>query len=526
MSSVPSKVVAVNEPSPSLPILVSVSEIAQLTGGKPSSVSTWRARFPDEFPEPVVGGSKPLFDAQEVLGWVNLRRSMSQVAEPTPGWWWRKAASAYIGKVGPDTGRPSLVALVLFAHRLRASDDDGRSWAGLVVARDTGTDPGLEVRRLASELEEADPALNGLLVEPLAPIVADPCLGEVIGYLDRALVSADDVGSLVTAVLRADGSSAAVKVASTLTSSSQARLMVALARVAEGDVVLDPAAGEGEVLVQCARLLGDGVVLKGQEIATAPWRIARSRLVLMGVSADMGERPADSMVDNRFADVRADVVLLDPPLEMLASSEMEADQGAPPLDAWLQYGLRHLDDRGRLVVLVPGRYLRARLRKRRGFSDFSEFVDGLIARGQVEAIVVLPGRMRADVVDDQALLVMRGQGSDVSSGVAQGVLITSSSTTGTVNIDHLVNLIGRTGDRWIESAQERGMVDVSPVSTIEFLYTGSESERAVHSRPSKRLTAGRGAVAAPPPPAEDDEAPLRREIRVLEERLDDIRRRA
>ncbi|MEN9504245.1 MAG: hypothetical protein RI958_171, partial [Actinomycetota bacterium] len=420
---------------------------------------------------------------------------------------------------------PSLVALVLLVHRLRESEEGWRSWAGLVAASEAGHVDAADVRRVAASMEATDASLRGLLVEPLELLSAEPCLAPLITHLDGAAATVTGP-DLVELVLRSDGGATAARVASTLTNASLARLMIALARVSDGDVVIDPAAGEGEMLVQCARRLSDRVTLKGQEIATVPWRIARSRLAIMGVDADLGDGPTNSMVDDRFIDLRANVVLLDPPFEMTAFGEMSSSSeqndgpGAPPLDAWLRYGLRHLDRRGRLILLVPGRFLRPRVRQRRGFVEFTELVNRLLGNGQLEAVVVLPGRTRADLLDDQTLLVVRGEGSGLEHHLARRVSIRPTSSRGEVNLGHLAELIDHTGDRWMEHAQDRGMVTVTSISTVEMLLEDT-SPTPVRSAPLRRDRAVQS-----PPPAEDDEAPLRREIRVLEERLDDIRRRA
>ena len=165
--------------------------------------------------------------------------------------------------------------------------------------------------------------------------------------------------------------------------------MADLADAGEG-TILDPAAGTGELLA--AALDRGARRVAGQELDPALARLAETRL-LMATSQGRAEiRAGDSLLQDAYDGLQADVVLCHPPFasrdwhpgELAGDARWE--YGIPPKSeselAWAQHALAHLRPGGRAVLLMPpavasrpsGRRIRA----------------GLLRDGAIRAIVSLP----------------------------------------------------------------------------------------------------------------------------------------
>ena len=92
----------------------------------------------------------------------------------------------------------------------------------------------------------------------------------------------------------------------------------------DGKWLGDPAAGEASLLVAAARRTGPGGRLLGQELDRSTWQIARAVLAIRDIDADLGSPGLSSITDDQHVGVRADAVLIDPPV----------GHGAPPIDLW------------------------------------------------------------------------------------------------------------------------------------------------------------------------------------------------
>ena len=153
--------------------------------------------------------------------------------------------------------------------------------------------------------------------------------------------------------------------------------MVALA-CRRGASVLDPAAGEGDLLIWAAGRTGSAAARHGSDRDPAAWRVARVRLLLRGLSADL--HLADSLVDDPFTDRRVDAVLVDPPL-----------YGDTTPVEWMRYAVMHLAEAGRAAVAMPAR------------SGPRSALAEALQRREVEAIVLLPASARSDAREPLAV---------------------------------------------------------------------------------------------------------------------------
>lgn len=396
---------------PSLTVFSGLSDLAKVTGvAGPATVANWRTRLTG-FPAPKSSGK---FDLVEVLEWMRDHGPRRTDVRDVPVLRvWPHFAAAYqdSAEAPPPAARATMVALVLLRHalqRMRVQTDGGLGWQGLVdtVLEPHHADAPLWVpfadylRLLASDLEAADARLRGLLVEQLT-VTGDDALHlmDLVDLLDRI----DERGSeeALDHVLMVDPD----RSRSTRASGRRlARLAVAMARLQPGHVLLDPAVGEGSVLSRAWSDVGSNVQLFGQEVDPAVWTTVRSRLLLQGVQADLGSRPADSLRDDQHASVRADAVVIDPPL----------GENAPALDRWIEYGLSHLASAGRAVVVLPmHEFVSVRTVRRRPQERMRKMLVGLLADDLVEGILVVPARLRPDVVGPSMLVSLRPGGGKV-----------------------------------------------------------------------------------------------------------------
>ncbi|MEH0518034.1 N-6 DNA methylase [Streptomyces stelliscabiei] len=308
-------------PAPEATPLVTGSEIARLAGVTRAAVSNWRRRY-DDFPTPVGGGAtSPLFDLAEVQAWLDGQRKGQEVSVEVRLW------QALRGSYGDDM----LGGLVDVAALLT----EGEAPEGLSA----------DVVRLVRELAESGGAAEaaGVLAERFTDSVR------------RA--GSDQVTSprVVRAVRRFAG------------------------EVAPDATLFDPACGIGSLLLAVGPEHGPRRC--GQESDARRARFAQLRADLAGrVSA--GIVAGDSLRDDRWTDLKADLVVCDPPVgepdwgrEALLLDprwEFGTPSRAEGELAWLQHAYAHTAPGGRVLMVLPasvayrkaGRRIRAELVRR------------------------------------------------------------------------------------------------------------------------------------------------------------------
>ncbi|MFE1554612.1 N-6 DNA methylase [Streptomyces sp. NPDC058734] len=317
--------------------LVSGSEIARLAGVTRAAVSNWRRRYED-FPAPVGGGvNSPLFAFGEVQEWLESQSKGQGVSDEVR--LWQAVRAAY----GED-----VVAGVADVARWLAGGE--------------GASGGL-------------PGEAGRLAEGLA---RDGSAGEV-------------VEALAFRVAESGGRSGADRV----TSERIVRALRHLAPpLAEGSTVLDPACGIGTLLLSVGPR--HGVKRFGQEREPHSARLARLRAEFGG-RGGVAVVEGDSLCADQWSDVRADLVVCDPPVGvtewgregLLLDARWEF--GTPPKAegelAWLQHAYAHTAPGGRVLVVMPasvayrkaGRRIRAEI----------------VRRGVLTRVVALPAGVAA-----------------------------------------------------------------------------------------------------------------------------------
>ncbi|WP_240330554.1 N-6 DNA methylase [Streptomyces sp. CB09001] len=303
--------------------MVTGSEIARLAGVTRAAVSNWRRRY-DDFPAPAGGSvNSPLFALADVQTWLSKQRKGQDVSEEVQLW------QALRATYGEDMVR----GLAAVAQRLSEGESP--------VSRELPA----EAVRLVRVLAERGPASEA--VEALAERFTDS--------VRRA--GSDQVTS--PRIVRA--------------------LRHFTAEVASDATVFDPACGIGSLLLAVGP--DRGPRRRGQESEPHSARFAQLRADLAG-RTDVDVVAGDSLRDDKWPGLKADLVVCDPPVgdadwgreELLLDSRWEL--GTPSRAegelAWLQHAYAHTAAGGQVIMVMPasvayrkaGRRIRAELVRR------------------------------------------------------------------------------------------------------------------------------------------------------------------
>ncbi|MER5738530.1 N-6 DNA methylase [Streptomyces sp. NPDC002262] len=350
--------------------VVTAAEIARLAGVTRAAVSNWRRRHED-FPAPVTGGtSSPLFSLAEVRSWLEGQRKGREASAEVRLW-----------------------------ERLRAEYGDD-VLGGLTA--------------VAGILAEGAPHAEGAPDADAAPESAGPLralVAELTAEVPPGTLLADLTARLVDAPGRAGSDGV-----------TSARLIQAI-RYAAGPsdgTVLDPACGIGSLLFAFAdRATG----LFGQDVLPAHARFAGLRARVEGLTAvtPVTVRAGDSLRDDAYPELRADLVVCEPPVgvadwgreELLLDARWEfgVPSRAESELAWLQHCYAHTAPGGRVVMVMPtsvayrkaGRRIRAEI----------------VRRGLLTEVIALPAGMAASHSLPVHLWVLR-RAADGPAGSPRG----------------------------------------------------------------------------------------------------------
>ena len=321
--------------------LVSAAEIARIAGVTRAAVSNWRRRYED-FPPPAGGSvSAPLFALSDVEAWLRSRR---------------------LGKSGVS--------------------DEVRLWQALRGSYNSDVLTGItDVAQLLSDGDMASGAKNSRLTDEIVSLAR-----ETVGRQ----TTADIVDGLTARFVASVGRTESERI----TTPRIARAVAHFAAPITG-TVFDPACGVGTLLLDC----GDRKVAtrcRGQDIDAEAARLARIRAQLAGLP-DAEIRTGDSLRDDQWPDLRADIVVCNPPVAVAdwGRAELMIDPrwefGVPPRAeselAWLQHAYAHTAPGGRVVLVMPasaayrkaGRRIRAELVRRGLVTDVVALPSGTAA---------------------------------------------------------------------------------------------------------------------------------------------------
>lgn len=351
------------------------SDIVELAGVAPSTVSNWRKRHED-FPQPVGGASgRPVFDEQEIRSWLNGRGIQIQTSRP--------AASLVTQLLDGLAEQMSPEAATLLIHQalaIRFLCEQGRADVEAFAQANTSESLGALAWLCAPE--------GTLTPQELTPKhVAESGVAMTVGTV--ASLDASDLIETSDTVLRrfTGGRARAGGEHGSLESRTTRILERSLWIQDTHETIYDPACGIGQLLLEVIERYTGVRRVVGAEIN--PWAatIARVRFLLRGIPAEI--RTADSLADDPFPELLADVVLVEPPITGPKDRAFE----------WLNHAAKHLAPEGLGLVLTRKRAL--------ADSTNAEERRELVAAGIVQGVIELPGKLLQHTSSALALWMLR-----------------------------------------------------------------------------------------------------------------------
>ncbi len=380
--------------------LLSPTDIARITNRTPGAVSNWRRRA-DDFPQPVAGTpTRPLFDRADIETWLN-RNSIE--IKPDHGETEIFAALNHLrGEIPVDT-TIGLILSIAVARKLAMSTPETQAiWADLAreapsssiltvgetLSRSLGYEVVPSLVDIPNHVTERNSypliqAIDAIELPRLADVV-DFVLERVARSQIKAGVENGFVGSPTSALLA----------------------NLAVTRKQHG-TIYDPACGIAVSLLAAHQKGATRARLVGSDISHQALQIARQRAFLRGIDIELIR--TDLLREDRLPDLRADVVIAEPPYGMRWDSEQRLTDwrfqfGTPPAShsemVWILHAITHLKEDGRAYVLTPhGPLVRDR--------QELDIRGKLLRHGCVEAIVGLPPKMLPHISIPLALWVLR-----------------------------------------------------------------------------------------------------------------------
>jgi type I restriction enzyme M protein len=266
-------------------------------------------------------------------------------------------------------------------------------------------DIGQRIDRALEEIEQDNPEqLRGVLprIYARAPIAAAK-LGALVSTIAKIGFGEDEerardlLGRTYEYFIKSFAKAEGHRGGEFYTPASVTRLLVEMLEPYEGRV-LDPACGSGGLFIQSAEFVkahggrARQISILGQENNQATWRICRMNLAIHGISGDV--RLGDSLLDDKFAGVRADYVMANPPFNMkkwgAASVAKDArwEFGEPPDGnanyGWIQHFIHHLAPNGRAGFVMANGSLTSNTKGE------GKIREQLVRADLVDCVVALP----------------------------------------------------------------------------------------------------------------------------------------
>jgi type I restriction enzyme M protein len=128
--------------------------------------------------------------------------------------------------------------------------------------------------------------------------------------------------------------------------------------------IYDPCCGSGGMFVQSVKFIDNhqgnkkDISIYGQEQTSTTYKLAKMNLAIRGISANLGEVPADTFFKDQHPDLKADFIMANPPFNLdqwrgadeLTDDPRWSGYDVPPVGnanyAWILHMVSKLSDRG------------------------------------------------------------------------------------------------------------------------------------------------------------------------------------
>lgn len=169
-------------------------------------------------------------------------------------------------------------------------------------------------------------------------------------------------------------------------------------------IIYDPACGSGGMFVQSIKFIENHhgnkkeISIYGQEYTNTTYKLAKMNLAIRGISANLGDKAADTFADDQHRDLKADYIMANPPFnqkDWRAENELIDDPrwrgyDVPPKSnanyAWILNMVSKLSENGVAGFILANGALS-------GGGEEYKIRRTLVENNLVEAILVLPQGM-------------------------------------------------------------------------------------------------------------------------------------
>ena len=169
-------------------------------------------------------------------------------------------------------------------------------------------------------------------------------------------------------------------------------------------IIYDPACGTGGMFVQSVEFIKSHqgnqkeVSIYGQESVTATYRLSKMNLAIRGITANLGDKAADTFATDLHSDLKADYIMANPPFnqkDWRSKDELIDDHRwrgyeVPPVSnanyGWILNMVSKLSENGVAGFLLSNGALD-------GGGDEFKIRKKLIENNLVEAIIIIPERL-------------------------------------------------------------------------------------------------------------------------------------
>jgi type I restriction enzyme M protein len=263
------------------------------------------------------------------------------------------------------------------------------------------------VDRAMEAVERDNPSLKGVLPKDYArPTLNKTHLGQLIDLFSNLHLGGsenhaqDILGRVYEYFLGQFASKEGKRGGEFYTPRCVVKLLVEMLRPYRGRVY-DPCCGSGGMFVQSEEFIkahggriGD-ISVYGQELNYTTWRLCKMNLAIRGIDGRIEQ--GDTLLNDRFPDLKADYILANPPFNMKnwGGEHLRGDKrwkfGIPPVNnanfAWVQHIIHHLAPTGLAgFVLANGSMSSTR-------SGEGEIRKNIIEADLVDCIVALPDKL-------------------------------------------------------------------------------------------------------------------------------------
>lgn len=169
--------------------------------------------------------------------------------------------------------------------------------------------------------------------------------------------------------------------------------------------IYDPACGSGGMFVQSINFIknhqGDtkDISIYGQELTATTYKLAKMNLAIRGISANLGEVPANTFFKDQHLDLKADYILANPPFnqkQWRAKNELTDDPRwagfeVPPTSnanyAWIMHMLSKLSEHGTAGFVLANGAMSSQS------SGEGELRKKMIEKDLVDCMIALPAQL-------------------------------------------------------------------------------------------------------------------------------------